>query len=101
MPSVSRVQQKRKRLREFFKRCLWRKWLDYGRLLPMASDPDDIEYLANVFLSGFTIRPEAKRSDVWQAVETEMKSIMRTMDDKDAVAFERTVKRLIVDQFEK
>ena len=97
---MSRARQKRKWLLEFFAYRVWHNWLDCGTLLPMASDPDDIEYLAKVFLSGFTIRPQANRSDVWQAVETEMKSIMRTLDDKDAVAFERTIKNMIVDQFE-
>ncbi len=79
---------------------VWRNRPGCGTLLPMASDSDDIEYLAKVFLSGFTIRPQAKRSDVWQAVETEMKSIMRTLDDEDALAFERTIKNMIVDQFD-
>lgn len=66
----------------------------------MASDPDDIDYLAKVFLSGFTICPKAKSNDVWQTVETEMRSIMRTLDGKDAVAFERAVRNSIVDEFE-
>ncbi len=66
----------------------------------MASDPDDIDYLAKVFLSGFTICPQAKNNDVWQAIEPEMRSIMRTLEDKDAVEFERAVRKLIVDEFE-
>ena len=65
----------------------------------MANESSDIEYLAEVFLSGFQISQGANSDDVCIAIEADMKSLSRTLDDSEAAAFERTVKKLVVERF--